>query len=106
MEPGNEVAKKKQATAAATKAGRRRADLPRSRRDSDEGRFAEHLRELLAQSGLTTAEFAKKIKKSTDVCNMYMQGTRMPPFKHWRKIADALGLSTVNDLLPRLPLAR
>jgi ribosome-binding protein aMBF1 (putative translation factor) len=84
--------------------GRKREGQPRSVRNTDSGRFGQHLETLVAESGLSVAEFANRIETSVDVVYLYIKGTRIPPFKHWRKVAKALGLSSVNELLPKLPI--
>lgn len=85
--------------------GRKRIEQPRKVRDTDSGKFGQHLESLIAARGLSVPEFAIEIGTSTAVVYFYISGFRIPPFKKWRQMAKALGLKSVNDLLPKLPIS-
>ena len=91
------------ANGAATVAGRPREEQPREIRNTDAGRFGQHLESLIADGGMTVPEFAKKIGKTPAVVNYYLKGVRTPPFASWRKLSKVLRLSDVRELLPPLP---
>lgn len=85
-------------------AGRKREGQPKSVQGTPAGKFGQHLEALMLRAGLTTTEFAERIGVKPDVVNLYIKGTRQPPFKNWQKIASALELRNLRELVPDLPL--
>jgi len=84
--------------------GRKREGQPSKIKKKPAGKFGQHLEQLMIRAGFTTAEFADRINVSVDVLNLYIKGTRQPPFKQWEKIAIALDLANLRDLVPDFPL--
>ena len=81
-------------------AGRKREGQPKRVRGTPAGRFGQHLEQLMVRAGLTTSEFAERIGVTVDVVNLYIKGTRQPPFKNWQTIASVLGLRNLRELVP------
>lgn len=83
-------------------AGRKRLEP----KEGDEGLFGQHLAALVAQAGMTVDQFAEAIGKDRDTVTLYFGGHRTPKLKDYRRIAVALGLANLRDLIPDVPLAK
>ena len=80
--------------------GRKRKPQDRTVRKTLSGKIGARLEAFAAAKGLTPAEFADKIGKTEDAVWAYYRGTRSPKLDDWPKIASALGLGSVREILP------
>lgn len=80
--------------------GRKRKPVPKKIRDSYAGKFGMRLANLAAIADLDANELGKKIGKTGDMVRIYYAGRSVPPLNDWPKLAYALGLSSVRELLP------
>jgi predicted transcriptional regulator len=76
---------------------RKRAGQPRSVRKTVAGKFGQHLEQLAAAAGLTTAEFARKAGVTEDAIRKYFRGTDVPRLDRWPRIARALSLKNARE---------
>lgn len=66
--------------------------------------FAARLRELAGDK--TAAVLAEEWGYSPDAVLKFLRGDKLPEMNRWPEIAEALGLSSWLDLLPKKPKAR
>lgn len=83
-------------------AGRKRTGPAEGIKKTPAAKFGMHLEQLVNGSGMTVAEFASKVKKSEQAVWSYFRGTRVPHINDWPRIAKALGLEEIRELVPQI----
>jgi ribosome-binding protein aMBF1 (putative translation factor) len=80
--------------------GRKRQPQTPEIRRSLAGKLGARIAALADAAGIDADTLASKIGKTGDTVRLYYSGRVVPPLNDWPKIAKALGLSEVRELLP------
>ncbi len=80
--------------------GRKRQPQPKEVRRTPAGKFGARLAALADAANLDADTLGKKIGKSGDTVRVYFAGRAVPHLNDWPKLAKALSLDSIKDLLP------
>lgn len=69
-------------------------------------RFGTHLKQLVREAGMAAKDFAAQIGRSDDTVWYWLRGEHVPHIDEWPRIAEALGIGNVRDLVPDMPVRR
>lgn len=80
--------------------GRKRQPQSAEIRKTLAGKVGARLAALADSAGLDADSLGDKIGKSGDTVRLYFAGKVVPPLNDWPKLAKAVGVPTVRELLP------
>lgn len=80
--------------------GRKRQPQTPEIRKTLAGKLGARIAMLADSQGLDADTLASRIGKAGDTVRLYYSGRVVPPLNDWPKLAKALGLENVRDLLP------
>jgi ribosome-binding protein aMBF1 (putative translation factor) len=80
--------------------GRKRQPQTPEIRKTLAGKLGARLAELADSVGLDADQLGDKIGKSGDTVRLYFSGKASPHINDWPKLAKALGVPSVRELLP------
>jgi hypothetical protein len=86
----------------AARVGRKRGPQPKEVRHLPSGKFGSLLAAHAEKAKLSAKDLAVKIGKSEDTVWAYFRGKSVPHIDDWPKIAKALNLESIRDLVPDL----
>ncbi|MEX2120754.1 MAG: helix-turn-helix transcriptional regulator [Pirellulales bacterium] len=91
---------------AARGSGRKRRPLAGRIPVTPARKFGSHLKELVRDAGMAAKDFAAQIGRSDDTVWYWLRGEHVPHIDEWPRIAEALGIGNVRDLVPDMPVRR